>query len=204
MVEWSGFRNRSIGFGSLHDDLARECGATGFVERAAGRREHDFRLNHPYGLYRRAEKYRELLAEKIRSEELSLDGDVFARVRLRIEEAKVSAALAGQMLDDWPALPEGQLWQPIDDKLRQAPNFVAGLGYAEGWRGGIVYWVMKDKFERIYRCKVCDPSILNWPALRAAVIPHRTPGSDEPAQTLLADFPLVNKSFNLSYSANDL
>jgi Ni,Fe-hydrogenase III large subunit len=61
---------------------------------------------------------------------------------------------------------------------------------------------MQDKLGRIYRCKVCDPSLLNWPALRRAVCPP-----DEKTtrpETTLADFPLINKSFNLSYSGNDL
>lgn len=207
LIEYADFRERAINTGILPSDLARACGATGFVARAAGRREHDFRLNHPYGLYRE-DKYRALVAAKTRPENWrfprALAGDVFARVQLRLEEVHLSAQIVREILADWPGLAAGPLLMPIDERLRQAPNFAAGLGFVEGWRGDIVYWIMKDNFERIYRCKVRDPSVLNWPALRAAIVPHAIPGTSALARTLLGDFPLVNKSFNLSYSGNDL
>jgi len=67
------------------------------------------------------------------------------------------------------------------------------MGYVESWRGEIVYWLMVDQSGQIYRCKVRDPSMLNWPALEEAV-----------RGKYLSDFPLINKSFNLSYAGNDL
>jgi formate hydrogenlyase subunit 5 len=67
------------------------------------------------------------------------------------------------------------------------------IGYTESWRGEIVYWLMVDPAGQIYRCKVRDPSMLNWPALEEAV-----------RGNYLSDFPLINKSFNLSYAGNDL
>ena len=69
----------------------------------------------------------------------------------------------------------------------------SAMGYVESWRGEIVYWLMVDQFGQIYRCKVRDPSMLNWPALEEAV-----------RGNYLSDFPLINKSFNLSYAGNDL
>ncbi|OQY28763.1 MAG: hypothetical protein B6243_11780 [Anaerolineaceae bacterium 4572_5.2] len=71
---------------------------------------------------------------------------------------------------------------------------------------------MKDKFQGIYRCKARDPSTLNWAALKAALNPHpldneyieRHKAPQRAVETIIADFPIVNKSFNLSYSGNDL
>jgi Ni,Fe-hydrogenase III large subunit len=67
-----------------------------------------------------------------------------------------------------------------------------GLGAVEGWRGEILHWVRTAPGNRIERCKVKDPSISNWPALVEAV-----------QGNIIADFPVINKSFNLSYSGTD-
>jgi Ni,Fe-hydrogenase III large subunit len=63
----------------------------------------------------------------------------------------------------------------------------------EGWRGTIIHWVMADAAGRLERVKVLDPSFLNWRALSYALLKNIVP-----------DFPLCNKSFNQSYSGNDL
>src|SRR5262249_1479089 len=63
----------------------------------------------------------------------------------------------------------------------------------EGWRGEILYMVMAGEEGRIHRCKVRDPSFVNWPAIQWAVLGN-----------IIPDFPLINKSFNLSYAGNDL
>jgi Ni,Fe-hydrogenase III large subunit len=68
-----------------------------------------------------------------------------------------------------------------------------GVGIAEGWRGVVVHRVELDTQGRISRVKVVDPSFLNWPALPVSL-----------ADTIVPDFPLANKSFNLSYAGNDL
>ena len=76
----------------------------------------------------------------------------------------------------------------------QAPRRAgAGLGIVEGWRGRIVQRVEVDAAGRLVRCKIVDPSFLNWPALSVTL-----------ADTIVPDFPLANKSFNLSYAGNDL
>jgi Ni,Fe-hydrogenase III large subunit len=69
----------------------------------------------------------------------------------------------------------------------------SGVGIAEGWRGTIVHRVETGADRRLTRNKVVDPSFFNWPALPLAL-----------ANTIVADFPLANKSFNLSYAGNDL
>jgi Ni,Fe-hydrogenase III large subunit len=63
----------------------------------------------------------------------------------------------------------------------------------ESWRGAIIHWVMVDDKGKLYRVKVKDPSFVNWPALPFALLKNIVP-----------DFPLCNKSFNQSYSGNDL
>ena len=71
------------------------------------------------------------------------------------------------------------------------PNAVA-LGYVEGWRGEIFHWIRTGPGGRLARCRVKDPSLQNWPALSHAILGNIVP-----------DFPVVNKSFNLSYSGTD-
>ena len=66
-------------------------------------------------------------------------------------------------------------------------------GIVEGWRGSVVHRVEVDESGRLARVKVVDPSFFNWPALSVAL-----------ADTIVPDFPLANKSFNLSYAGNDL
>ncbi|HEU4683082.1 MAG TPA: Ni,Fe-hydrogenase III large subunit, partial [Nitrospira sp.] len=63
----------------------------------------------------------------------------------------------------------------------------------EGWRGEILYFVAAGERGTIHRCKVRDPSFVNWPAIQWAVVGN-----------IIPDFPLINKSFNLSYAGNDL
>jgi Ni,Fe-hydrogenase III large subunit len=86
-------------------------------------------------------------------------------------------------------LPEGEVRQPLPDAL---PARASALGWAEGWRGECLHWVETDGQGRLRRVKVTDPSFKNWPGLARAV-----PGN------IVPDFPVINKSFNLSYSGND-
>jgi Ni,Fe-hydrogenase III large subunit len=74
----------------------------------------------------------------------------------------------------------------------QLPARASALGWAEAWRGPCTHWVATDERSAITRVKVTDPSFLNWPGLVQAV-----PGN------IIPDFPVINKSFNLSYSGND-
>jgi Ni,Fe-hydrogenase III large subunit len=72
------------------------------------------------------------------------------------------------------------------------PPRTSALGWAEGWRGPCIHWIATDQDGAIARVKVTDPSFLNWPGLIQAV-----PGN------IIPDFPVINKSFNLSYSGTD-
>jgi Ni,Fe-hydrogenase III large subunit len=73
------------------------------------------------------------------------------------------------------------------------PEGEGAFGLVEGWRGPIWHWVVAGKNNSLARVKVKDPSFANWPAVNYAILKNIVP-----------DFPLVNKSFNLSYAGNDL
>ena len=77
-------------------------------------------------------------------------------------------------------------------EVASLPASSCALGYVEGWRGEVVHWVMTDAAGNIFRWKITDPSFHNWRALSVAVRGNIVP-----------DFPVINKSFNLSYSGND-
>src|SRR5262249_45337466 len=113
-------------------------------------------------------------------------GDVYARTMVRVEETRESVNLIRQAFHH---LPEGPTLAPLGG----LPAFEPSFGIVEGWRGAIMHWVMADGEGRLYRVKVKDPSFVNWPALSFALLNNIVP-----------DFPLCNKSFNQSYSGNDL
>ena len=109
-----------------------------------------------------------------------------ARAQIRVDEANESVSIIKQALTQ---LPKGELVAPLGRLSAWEPAF----GMVEGWRGAILHWVMADDHGKLYRVKVKDPSFVNWPALSFALLKNIVP-----------DFPLVNKSFNQSYSGNDL
>ncbi|MEW5984661.1 MAG: NADH-quinone oxidoreductase subunit C [Acidobacteriota bacterium] len=161
--------------GVLDTRTALDLGVRGHVARASGVNV-DARRDYGRGQY----------------EGLSFDvpvmtsGDVRARLLIRLAEAKQSAGLIRQAVQ---VLPSG----PLSVQVGALPAFEAGFGIVEGWRGAIVHWMMADRAGRLHRVKVVDPSFLAWPALSRAMVGNIVP-----------DFPLCNKSFNLSYSGNDL
>ena len=161
--------------GVLSADTARDHGVRGYVARASGQ-DVDARRDHPV-----------LPHDRLRFSVPVLDaGDVQARALVRVEEVKAAASLIRQALD---TLPDGPLVLPVSGPAPSIPAFAV----VEGWRGAIVYWVMANRGGRLQRVKIVDPSFLNWPALSRAILGNIVP-----------DFPLCNKSFNLSYSGNDL
>ncbi len=112
-------------------------------------------------------------------------GDVLARFNQRVEELRVSFALLGDLREALLDLPEMDT-----PRLTGGPS---GLGIVEGWRGTIVNRVELGATGTVTRCRVVDPSFNNWPALSISLV-----------DTIVPDFPLANKSFNLSYAGNDL
>ncbi|MGX9789019.1 hydrogenase large subunit [Mycobacterium sp. MMS18-G62] len=121
------------------------------------------------------------------SETGSSDGDVLARYAVRRDDFAASAELACYLVESHtgPTQHEGE--------VPQAQELRSGVGIVEGWRGTIVHRVEIGADGCITRAKIVDPSWFNWPALPVAM-----------ADTIVPDFPLTNKSFNLSYAGNDL
>lgn len=203
------FRDRAIGTGVLSKTDANAVGAVGLTARASGI-ARDFRHLHPIGAFADpALRLRLLDPEQAHGVspnaefDESTAGDVYARCLTRLREVAHSTEFIEAVLDEWRELPdrnETDLTVPVHFKPEQ--NYTAALGFAEGWRGDVVYWVMQDKLDQIYRCKVRDPSVLNWQALRRALVPD--PSRAGRAAAMLPDFPVINKSFNLSYTGNDL
>jgi Ni,Fe-hydrogenase III large subunit len=114
------------------------------------------------------------------------EGDVAARVAVRFDETLESLRLVRTIVD---AQPEGELRADVP----VPPAYKTGLGYVEGWRGPVLVALTSGPDGTIRRCHPHDPSWSNWPVLEHAVIGNIVP-----------DFPLINKSFNLSYSGHDL
>jgi Ni,Fe-hydrogenase III large subunit len=170
-------QQRTVTTGFLSADLARQYGAGGFVGRASGR-VFDARKVPGYAPYPGLR-----FDAAVRQE-----GDVDARVRVRIEEVLQSASLIEQILE---GLPEGSRQaEPIGGSPR---NDGEGLALVEGFRGDILVWLRLGADRKVARCHLRDPSWFQWPLLEAAI-----------EGNIVADFPLCNKSFNCSYSGQDL
>jgi len=167
--------DRLDGTGYVSPRIAADHGALGFVARASGI-DLDVRRDHPFAAY-------PFLKFKVAS---SQRGDVRARAQIRIDEVQESINLIKQGI---ASLPDGNLTEPVG----RLPAWEPAFGLVEGWRGAILHWVMADENGKMFRVKVKDPSFVNWPALSFAVLKNIVP-----------DFPLCNKSFNQSYSGNDL
>ncbi len=167
--------DRLEGTGRLTTRTARDHGVLGYVARASGI-DADVRRDRPFAAYDELE-FRVPVFDS---------GDVKARTLVRVEEARESVALIRQAVE---RMPRGPLAAP----LGRLPAFAPAFSMVEGWRGGIIHWVMADGDGRLDRVKVLDPSFLNWRPLSYALLKNIVP-----------DFPLCNKSFNQSYSGNDL
>lgn len=175
LIDSGTFTDRVDGTGVLVTQVARDLGVVGIAARASGL-DLDLRRDQPHDAYSG-------LRFLVPVEE---GGDVRARLMVRAREAEQSMAILRQVLE---GLPEGRPSSPLPDAL---PADSTALGWAEGWRGECLHWVQTDGQGRLGRVKVTDPSFKNWPALVRAV-----PGN------IVPDFPVINKSFNLSYSGND-
>jgi len=166
---------RLQGTGRLTERTAREMQVVGLVARASGI-DADARRDAPFAAYAAAD---------VRVPVYDT-GDVWARTMVRLDEARESAALIAEAARRLPGGPSAVPLGP----LRAGAH---AIGLVEGWRGPIRHWVLADGAAALARVKVVDPSFRNWPALEYAVLKNIVP-----------DFPLCNKSFNLSYSGNDL
>jgi Ni,Fe-hydrogenase III large subunit len=167
--------DRLEGTGRLTLQTARDHGVLGFVARASGL-DVDVRRDHPFAAYGE-------LSFKV---PVFDSGDVKARTLVRVQEAREAAKLIRQALEGMPT-------GPLASEPGPLPAFEPAFSLVEGWRGRIVHWLMTGGGGRLERVKIFDPSFLNWRPLSYALLKNIVP-----------DFPLCNKSFNQSYSGNDL
>ncbi|HVX57344.1 MAG TPA: hypothetical protein VHA37_06430 [Candidatus Saccharimonadales bacterium] len=171
--ETASLQDRTVAAGILKPELALKFGAGGYVGRASGR-DFDVRRDVVYPPYGQLSFEIPVMQE----------GDVNARVWIRIREVEQSLSLIEQILG---ALPGG----PIRNENMSGAG--EGLALVEGFRGDILVWLRLDADGRVARCHLRDPSWFQWPLLEAAI-----------EGNIVADFPLCNKSFNCSYSGCDL
>jgi Ni,Fe-hydrogenase III large subunit len=173
--ENSSVEDRVRDTGTLNTQTARNLGVVGFVARASGF-NLDCRIHHPFPPY-----------DRIRvSVPVLVSGDVHARAWVRVEEVRDSIRIIREVLK---SLPGDGTAVPVSAPLPDASGFAA----VEGWRGEIIYWVQSGVKGEINRCMVRDPSSVNWLGLEQCIHGNIVP-----------DFPVCNKSFNQSYSGNDL
>jgi Ni,Fe-hydrogenase III large subunit len=174
--EHPGVRDRFVGAGTVTPELAARLGLVGLAGRASGQ-AFDLRSDMP------CEPYAALGPRKFGSG----DGDVLARVAVRFDEALESLRLVRAIIAQMPAaeLEATTVPEPTDGSH--------GIGLIEGWRGPVAVSLEAGPGGTVRRCHPHDPSWNNWPALEHAIIGNIVP-----------DFPLINKSFNLSYSGHDL
>jgi len=173
MTETPSFMDRVETTGVVKEKVAKELRLVGPIARASGQ-SVDVRRDHPYEVYDR-------LSFRVPVE---MDGDVQARMRVKVEELKESISLVMEALD---RMPEGATSAKLND-LEDGMY----VGMVEAPRGEVVH-VLHVNDGKVTRHKVRDPSFCNWPAIEVAVLGDIVP-----------DFPLINKSFSLSYAGNDL
>lgn len=161
--------------GVLKTAIARDLNAVGPAGRASGL-PGDVRKDLPYAAYDWLDF----------QPSLHHNGDVNCRMNVKIEECFTSLDLMRQALKTMAA---GAVYTPVG----QLEPFRFALGYTEAPRGENIHFLMTGENNTVFRYKVRTPSFCNWPALCHAVKGNIVP-----------DFPLINKSFNLSYAGNDL
>jgi Ni,Fe-hydrogenase III large subunit len=168
------FMDRLDGTGTLNKKVAEDFGITGLAGRSSGV-PLDLRSIFPGDCGN-------LNFHPLRSDV----GDVRARLEIRLEEISGSFDIirhfTGLLAREAPC-----------GRAEIKPAKGEALGYAEGWRGPVLFWVKTGEKGIIERCKIVDASFLNWAGLAYSV-----PGN------IIPDFPLCNKSFDLSYPGGDL
>jgi Ni,Fe-hydrogenase III large subunit len=173
--ETPSLQDRTCGTGYVAPELVNQWASGGHVGRASGR-NFDARRDLAYAPYQGF----------VFAVPLYTAGDVDARVRVRIDEIRASAAMIKVWLG---GLPAGPVWGATS--APSAPR--EGIAIVEAFRGDVLVWLRLAAEGRVARCHVRDASWFQWPLLEAAI-----------ANNIVADFPLCNKSFNCSYSGHDL
>ncbi len=161
--------------GIVTTSFAEESGLVGMAARSAGL-FRDLRSTHAYGLYKTT------IHEPI----VKHHGDVYSRTQVRRDEVLQSMAYLREWISNIPVYADKQT-------LKQPKSNTLAVSVTEGWRGQICHCAVTNNAGQLIAYKIVDPSFFNWTALEFAV---RGNG--------ISDFPVCNKSFNLSYSAFDL
>lgn len=178
LFSMSGVLSRFESTGILTLSQAGLIGAVGMAARSSGLKR-DIRWSHPF------QAYKEMDFEPV----IFPQGDVWARAMLRKAEVEESIRIIRFMLAEYNGRETGE--RPQTDQLL-SPSSLA-ISMTEGWRGEIVHAAVTDEKGQFKYYKVKDPSMHNWMALALAVRNQE-----------ISDFPLCNKSFNLSYCGHDL
>jgi len=173
--EHAGVRDRFAGAGAVPPELAARLGLCGLAGRASGQ-SFDLRADRP------CRPYDELSVRPM----VHFEGDVAARVAVRFDELQESLRVVGEISRRLPA-------GPLRIAFADSAGAGMGIGLIEGWRGPVLVALTIAADGGIQRCHPHDPSWQNWSVLEHAIIGNIVP-----------DFPLINKSFNLSYSGHDL
>lgn len=166
---------RFEGTGQIQTDDAEALGLVGVAARGCGL-VRDARLHHPFGIWEGG----------FDTPVIEFEGDVFSRGNVRRREVNASFELIGQLLR---RLPQGPRSLPLGPLAADS----LAVSLCEGWRGEVVHAALTDAAGRIERYKIVDPSFHNWSGLALAMRGQQ-----------ISDFPLCNKSFNLSYCGFDL
>lgn len=171
--------------GIIPKKVAQDLGLVGIAARCVGI-DTDTRRDHPYSTYLLHHKQtpQEMMHQEILMQKRN--GDVLTRFEIRVQEVRDSGHIIKESLD----LENDGLYS--DMQLVLEP-YRSALGYSESHRGQTVHWVMAGENNSIFRYKIRTASFLNWPIIEYAVL-----------NDIVPDFPLINKSFDLSYSGNDL
>lgn len=171
-----GTRDRMENIGKVSQKLAGDFGLVGVAGRASGI-AYDARHHFKQGAYKEVE-----LPIAVET-----GGDVLSRAKVRIREIQSSIAIIDELIDK---IPPGDLMAQVPEKLSADK---IGLAIVEGHRGELIHMVFTNSDGEVVRYAIKDPSVNNWTGLAIAV-----------RRNLVADFPLCNKSFSLSYSGHDL
>jgi Ni,Fe-hydrogenase III large subunit len=156
-------------------------GAVGMTARMTGI-ERDIRLSHPFAGYKHVNIISDLLE----------NGDVWARAFLRKLEIKNSIEYIRDLLMKLKGMDEAGAKPKTENELSLAPDSLC-VSLTEGWRGEICHCAITDSNGKILHYKIKDPSLHNWFALALSL-----------RDLEISDFPINNKSYNLSYCGHDL
>lgn len=179
------FMDRLKDTGRIPKKTARDLGIVGVAARCVGI-DLDTRRDHPYAGYaiHNGRTPQQLIRDQIEMEKRT--GDAMARYEIRVKEVRDSFGIIRDSLE----LDDDGLCVELPEKMEP---YKSALGYAESHRGETLHWVMTGENNSIFRYKVRTASFCNWQIMGHCV-----------SNDIVPDFPLVNKSLDLSYSGNDL